>query len=152
MLFGWCGPLCSEQKFCNARKVPLKNTFRGFSSDTIAVWGESGHYSWFPKGPRSPKGRNVLWGACAIDIQFLCSVPDYHVSEGLNILWCWCVLPVLIPEREKNQAVTLRSRPVKKHILFFLQRTDYLKNGHLSFFLIIQNTEIGLTRLFWIGN
>lgn len=72
-------------------------------------------------------------GACAINIQFLCSVLHYHVSEGLNTLQCWCVLPVLIPERQKNQAVTLRSRPVKKHIFFFLQRTDHSKWPPLFF-------------------
>lgn len=32
------------------------------------------------------------------------------------ILQCWCVLLVLILEKEKNQAVTLRSRLVKNTI------------------------------------
>lgn len=142
--FESCGPFCIEQKFSNPRKVPLKNIYRGFSPGTVAVLEESGHYSCSPQGPRCPIGRNVLWGL----VLFLCSVPSYHVSEGLNTLRCWCVL-VLILEKEKNQAVTLRSRPVKNNYIFsFLQRTDHSKWPPLSFFLMIQNTGIGLSRLF----
>lgn len=105
-----------------------------------------------PRGSGAHKAGR-FFGVCAAVIQFPCSVPSYHVFQGLNTLRCWCVLLLLILEKEKNQAVTLRSRLVKKHnlIFSFLQRKDNSKQPLPFFFLMIQNTRTGLTWLFWIG-
>ncbi|EAW80996.1 hCG2040801, partial [Homo sapiens] len=103
------------------------------------------------QGAQGPTRQEHPLGVCAAVIRFLCSVPSYHVFQGLNTLRCWCVLLVLILEKEKNQAVTLRSRLVKKkhnHIFSFLQRKDNSKQPLPFFSLMIQNTRTGLTWLF----
>lgn len=104
---------CSEQNTSDAKKVPLLNNY-GLALHCSSL-GRSGCDSQAPKGLWAQEA-GTIFGTCAVGIQFL--VPSYHLCLGLNTLRCRCVLLVLILEKEKNQAVTLRSRLVKNIIIF----------------------------------
>lgn len=128
VLLGLCGPLCIEQKFCNVRKVPLWNAYREFSPCPTAVLDEAGHYSQSPKGaPQTGPffGGLCCWHTYSSHVQYLATM----------CLRGWHVLRVLILEKEKNQAMTLRNRPVKNAITFSpFYKELTTQNSHLSHF------------------
>lgn len=103
------GSFCFEQKFSNGRMVLLQITFHCSSLGRIwSIFSVS-------QGAQRPCRQEIFWRS----VLLVDSSPvQYLVTMGLRgiILQCWCVLLVLILEKEKNQAVTLRSRLVKNTI------------------------------------
>lgn len=117
-----------SKRFCNTRRVPLWNTIRGFSPCPTAVLDESGH-SQPPTGLRGPKGRSMLWGLVLLThTQFPCSVPGYHVSEGL-------ACPPSSNPWKRGKTRQWHVKAVKNTITFsFFYKELTTQNSHLSHF------------------